>query len=93
MEKLSVFEWHKWYRKGHKNVEDNEGNGHSRSHRTDENGEKVQNVVHSDRHLRIRAMSVQLNLEKETVKGLNFSPMIGFSTTRCFLSSSFWPKN
>jgi hypothetical protein len=48
-------------------VED-DGSGCPRSHRTDENVEKVQNLVHSDRHLDIRAMTVQPNLEKGTVK-------------------------
>jgi hypothetical protein len=41
--------------------------GHPESHRTDENGEEVRNVVHSDRRLNIRAMAVQLNFDKETV--------------------------
>jgi len=45
-------------------VED-ERSGHPRFHRTDENVEKVQNVVHSDKCLSIRAMTVQLNLDKE----------------------------
>jgi hypothetical protein len=42
--------------------------GHTRSHRTEKNVEKVQNLVHSDKCLHIRAMVVQLKLEKETVQ-------------------------
>jgi ribosomal protein S13 len=34
---------------------------------TEENIEKVRNLVHSDRCLNIRAMSVQINSDKETV--------------------------
>jgi hypothetical protein len=49
-------------------VEDNEGSGHQRSHRTDENADKVQTLMHSDSHLSIRARVMQLNLGKETVK-------------------------
>jgi hypothetical protein len=37
-------------------------------HRTYENVENVQNLVRSERRLSIRAMAVQLNLDKETVK-------------------------
>jgi arginyl-tRNA--protein-N-Asp/Glu arginylyltransferase len=72
------------------------------SQRSDENVEKVWNLVHSDKCLSVRALTVQLNLDKETVtcveRGLNFSPMTGFSTvtmllqTQHSLSSSFWPK-
>jgi hypothetical protein len=49
MKKSNVFEWHKWFREGCKNMKDNERSGHIRSHRTNENVEKVQNLVHSDR--------------------------------------------
>jgi hypothetical protein len=45
-------------------VEDAERSGRPRSHRTDENVEKVRNLVHSDRCLSIRAMTVNINLEK-----------------------------
>jgi hypothetical protein len=43
--KSGVFEWHKWFIEGHENVEDAE-RSHSRSHRTNENVEKVWNLVH-----------------------------------------------
>jgi len=98
MKKSSVFEWHKWFKEGHENVEDDERSGYPRSHRTNENVEKCR-IWCILTHLRIRAMAVQLNLDKETVtcteKGPNFGPMIGFSTltmlqlTRYSLSCSF----
>jgi hypothetical protein len=62
----SVFECHKWFTEGHEKVEGCERSGHPISHRTDENGEKVWNLVHSCRHFSIRSMVVQLNLDKET---------------------------
>jgi hypothetical protein len=48
MKKSSVFDWHKRFKKGHDNVIDDERSGSPRSHRPDENVEKVQNLVHSD---------------------------------------------
>jgi hypothetical protein len=45
-----------------------ETSGRPRSHRTDENVGKVQNIIHSDRRLSIRAMVMQLQSDKETVK-------------------------
>jgi hypothetical protein len=45
-------------------VEGDERNGHPRSYRTDENYEKVLNLVRSYRYLSIRTMAVQLHLNK-----------------------------
>jgi hypothetical protein len=68
MKKSSVSEMHKQFKERCENVEDYEKSSCPRSHRTDENVEKVQNLVHSDRHLSIRGMVVQLNLDKEMVR-------------------------
>jgi hypothetical protein len=78
-EKSIVFEWHKLLKEGRVNAEDDERIGYPGSYRTDENVEKVRNLVHSDRRLSIRAVAVQLHLDREMV-GLNFGPMIRFST-------------
>jgi hypothetical protein len=60
MKTSSVSEWHKWFKEGHENVESDERSGCPRSHRTNENVEKVWNLVHPDICLNIRAMYVQL---------------------------------
>jgi hypothetical protein len=49
-------------------VEEDERSDHPSPHRTDENFEKVPNLVNSSRCLSIRAVAVQLNLVKETDK-------------------------
>jgi hypothetical protein len=68
VKKSSVFEWHKQFKKGRENVEHEGGSGRPRSHRTDEDVEKVRNLMHSDRHLSIKAMTGKLKIDKETVK-------------------------
>jgi hypothetical protein len=67
VKKSTGFEWHKLFKEGLENVEDDEGS-RPRSHRTDEIVEKVWNLVHSGRRLSIRAVAVQLNSDIETVK-------------------------
>jgi hypothetical protein len=69
MKNSSVFERHKRYKQDRKNVEVDERSGCLRSHRTDENVEKVRSLVHSDGRSSTRAMAMQLNSGKETVKG------------------------
>jgi hypothetical protein len=64
VKKSCVFEWHKRFKEGRKIVEDEESSGRPRCNRTDENVEKVQNLVHWVRRLSITAMTVQLNLDK-----------------------------
>jgi hypothetical protein len=67
-EEVKCFEWHKWSIEGHDNVEVDGNSGHPRFHRTDESVEKMWNRKHWDRRLSIRFMTVQLNLDKETVR-------------------------
>jgi len=68
MKKLSVSEWRKRIKEGREKAKDDERSYQIRSHGNDENVGKVRNLMHSDRRLSIRAMAVQLNINKETVK-------------------------
>jgi hypothetical protein len=61
----TVSEWHEQLKEGCGNVKDDRRSGCPRFYRTDENVEKVQNLVHSYRYLSIRAMAVQPNLDKQ----------------------------
>jgi hypothetical protein len=49
MNKSSVFEWHKRFKEGRDDVKDVERTGCLKTHRKDENVEKVQKLIHSDR--------------------------------------------
>jgi hypothetical protein len=66
MKSSGVFELHEGFKGGCEKVEDDERSDHSRSQKTDENVAEVRSLEYSDRSLSIRAMSVQLNLDKET---------------------------
>jgi hypothetical protein len=46
MKNSSVFEWHKRFKEGHENVDDDESSGRPKSHKIDENVEKVRHMVH-----------------------------------------------
>jgi hypothetical protein len=50
------------------NVEDDEKRCRPRSPRTDEYFQKVQNLLHPDRGVNIRGVTMQLILDKETVR-------------------------
>jgi hypothetical protein len=58
-------EKHKWFKEGRENVEDDDRSDCPGSHRTGENVEKVRDLMNSDRSISIRAMALQLNLDKE----------------------------
>jgi len=97
MKKLSDFEWHKQFKKGSKNLEVDERNGPSGSHRTDENVQKVQNLVHLDNFLNINtACYVEIQMQfREAVfqKGPQLRPMTMPQLTRLSPSNCYWPKN
>jgi hypothetical protein len=68
MKKTSVFEWHKRFKEGRDDVKDDERSGRPRTHRTDENVEKVRKLVCADRPLSLRMTARKLNLHIETVR-------------------------
>jgi hypothetical protein len=58
MKKSSVFKWHKQFKAGYKNMEDDDRNGHPQYHTTEESAEKVWDLVHSDRRSSVRTTAV-----------------------------------
>ena len=67
MGRLSVFEWHKLFREGREQVEDDKRSGRPSSSKSSENLVKVKNVLSSDRRLSVRMIFKLLNLPKSTV--------------------------
>jgi hypothetical protein len=59
MKKSSVLESHKLFKEGRENMSDDERSDRPSSHRTDDNVEKVRNLVHSDRSLCLSITAVE----------------------------------
>ncbi|XP_023420390.1 protein GVQW3 isoform X1 [Cavia porcellus] len=68
MSRARVFDWHKRFKEGREDVRDDARSGRPVIHRTDENIQKVKNLVCSNRQLTVRMMAEELNLDKETVR-------------------------
>ncbi|XP_007939112.2 protein GVQW3 [Orycteropus afer afer] len=68
MSRARVFDWHKRFKEGREDVRDDARSGRPVTHRTDENIQKVKDLVCSNRHLTVRMMAEELNLDKETVR-------------------------
>ena len=48
MKKLSVFEWHRRFKEGQEDVQDDPSSGQPKTQRTDANVNTVRTLVHSD---------------------------------------------
>jgi hypothetical protein len=66
--KSSVFEWHRWFKEGWEDVQDDPASGQPRMQRTDANVDRVWALVHSERRLRVRLIAQELNMNSETVR-------------------------
>ena len=64
MKKSSVFEWHRRFKEGLEDVQDDSGIGQPKSHRTDANVDRVRTLVRSDRRLGVRVKLEELNLNR-----------------------------
>jgi hypothetical protein len=61
MKKSSVFEWHRWFKEGREDVQDDARNGQPKTQRTDANVGRLQTLVPSDRRLSVRVVAKELN--------------------------------
>ena len=67
MSRTRIFEWHKRFREGREDVEDDPKSGRPTTSRTNENVEHVREKVRSDRRLTVRMIADELSMNSERV--------------------------
>ena len=67
MSRTRAFEWHKRFKEGWGEVEDNPWSGRPSTSRTADNIERVKQMVRSDRRLMVRMIAKELSINKDTV--------------------------
>ena len=67
MSKTRIFEWHKRFREGREDVEDDPRSGRPTTSRTNKNVERVREKVHSFCCLTVRMTADELNINSERV--------------------------
>jgi len=68
MKKSSVFEWHRRFKEGREDVQDNPRSGQPKTQRKDAYVDRVQTLVRSDRRLGVGVIAEELNMNRETVR-------------------------
>jgi hypothetical protein len=66
--KGGVFEWHRWFMEGRGEVEDDKRPGSPSASKTEENVEKIIEIVWKDRRLSIRMIAEMVNMDREMVR-------------------------
>ena len=67
MSRTRIFEWHKRFREGREDVEDDPKSGKPTTSRTNENVQCVREKVRSDRRLTVRMIADELSMNSERV--------------------------
>jgi len=68
MKKSSVFEWHRRFKEGREDVQDDARSGQPKTQRKDANVDRVRTLLCSDRRLGVRVIAEELNMNRETVQ-------------------------
>jgi len=68
MKKSSVFDWHRQFKEGREDVQDDPRSGQPETQRADANVDRVRTLVLSDRRLGVSVIEEKLNINKETVR-------------------------
>ena len=67
MSRTRIYEWHRRFKEGREEVEDDHRGGKPSTSRTDENAECVRQKVQSDRRLTVRMIADELGMNSERV--------------------------
>lgn len=67
MSRTRVFEWHKRFKEGREEVEDDSRSGRPSTSRTEVNIERVRQVMRGDRQLTVRMIASKLDMKKDSV--------------------------
>jgi len=62
LKKTAVYEWHERFKSDHESVEDDERNGRPSTSKTEENINKVREMLINNRKLTIRELAEDLNI-------------------------------
>ena len=68
MSRAHVFEWHKRFLESRESLKDDDRPGRPCTAVTDDNIEKMPDVIRKDRRLGVRAVTEEVNLERESVR-------------------------
>jgi len=68
VKKSSVFEWHRQFKEGQKEVQDEPRSGQPKTLRPDANVDRVRTLERSDRRLGVRVIAEELHMNRETVR-------------------------
>jgi len=67
MKKSGVFQWHRRFKEGREDVQDDPRSGQPKTQSTDANVDRVRTFVRSDRRVGVRVIAEELNMNRETV--------------------------
>ncbi|EGI67572.1 FLJ37770-like protein [Acromyrmex echinatior] len=70
LKKTTVYEWHERFRSGRESVEDNERSSRPSTSKTDENIDKVREMMANNRKLTIRKLAEDLNIAYGSVQDI-----------------------
>jgi len=68
MKKTAVYKWVKRFSEGRESITEEERSGRPATSRTEENIEKVRQIVRENRRLTVRSIAEQVNINRETVR-------------------------
>jgi AraC-like DNA-binding protein len=68
IKKSSVSEWHRHFKEGREDMQDDPRSGQPKTQRIDANVDKVRTLVRSDRRLGVKLIAEECNMSRETMR-------------------------